>query len=110
MRRNARVVLVASDEGLPATARELRDAGFEVIALGGIPDPAVVETVLQEDADAVGILGTGTDDVRLRRITGLLHDRGLSHVVVLGGPDLTGPDPAAALGRALGDREARPPG
>jgi hypothetical protein len=110
MRRNARVVLVASDEELPATARVLRDAGFEVIALGDTTDPAVAETVLQEDADAVGVLGAGTDDARVRRIAGLLHDRGLSHVVVLGGPDLTGPDPAAALGRALGDREARPAG
>ena len=110
MRRNARVVLVASDEELADTARGLRDAGFEVIALGGTPDPAVVETVLQEDADAVGILGTGTDDDRLRRITGLLHDRGLTHVVALGGPDLVGPDPAAALAQALGDRDARPTG
>ena len=110
MRRNARVVLVASDEELPDTARVLRDAGFEVIALGDIPDPAVAETVLQEDADAVGVLGGGTDDDRVRRITGLLHDRGLTHVVVLGTSDLTGPDPAAALAQALGDREARPAG
>ena len=110
MRRNARVVLVASDEELPATARVLRDAGFEVIALGEIPDPAIAETVLQEDADAVGVLGAGSDDARVRRITGLLHDRGLSRVVVLGGRDLAGPDPGAALARALGERDARPSG
>jgi methylmalonyl-CoA mutase cobalamin-binding domain/chain len=107
MRRSARVVLVAPglDQGAAAVARALRDAGTEVIALGDLPDLAVVETALQEDADAVGILGAGTD-ARRSRVIGLLHDRGLTHVVVLGGSDFAS-DPAAAVTQALGDRGAR---
>jgi len=42
--------------GVHAVARELRDAGVEVIHTGPVADPAlVVAAVLQEDADAVAV-------------------------------------------------------
>ena len=44
------------DRGAKVVARALRDAGFEVIYTGLHQTPEqIVETVLQEDADAVGL-------------------------------------------------------
>ena len=44
------------DRGAKVIARALRDAGFEVIYTGLHQTPEqVVETVVQEDADAVGL-------------------------------------------------------
>ena len=44
------------DRGVKVIARALRDAGFEVIYTGLFQTPEqVAETVLQEDADAVGL-------------------------------------------------------
>src|SRR5215217_1843510 len=49
------------DRGAKIIARALRDAGMEVIYTGLHQTPEqIVETVLQEDADAVGVILGGT--------------------------------------------------
>ncbi|WP_156757833.1 hypothetical protein [Actinokineospora pegani] len=61
-----------------AVARELRDAGVEVIYTGPVAEPAqVVATALQEDADAVAV-GERVDEVR-----GLLAGADADDVVAL---------------------------
>ncbi len=68
-------------------ARALRDAGFEVIYTGLHQTPEqVVETALQEDADAVGLsLLSGAHMTLFPRIIELLADRGISDVILFGG-------------------------
>ena len=68
-------------------ARALRDAGFEVFYTGLHQTPEqVVETTLQEDADAVGLsLLSGAHMTLFPRILDLLRERGLDDVLVFGG-------------------------
>ena len=68
-------------------ARALRDAGFEVIYTGLHQTPEqVVETVIQEDADAVGLsLLSGAHMTLFPRIVDLLRQRGADDVLVFGG-------------------------
>ena len=52
------------DRGAKIIARALRDAGMEVIYTGLHQTPEqIVETVLQEDADAVGLCIVAPDEV-----------------------------------------------
>ena len=61
MKRPIRVVVAKAgldghDRGAKVVARALRDAGMEVIYTGVHQTPEqVVETALQEDADAIGL-------------------------------------------------------
>ncbi len=65
-------------------ARELRDAGFEVIcAAPRSTAEQVAETVLQEDADAVGL----PDPSGAARVADELRSRGLEDVVVFDAAD-----------------------
>src|SRR3981081_1027320 len=75
------------DRGAKVIARALRDAGFEVIYTGLHQTPEqVVETTLQEDADAVGLsLLSGAHMTLFPRILDLLRERGLEDVLVFGG-------------------------
>jgi methylmalonyl-CoA mutase, C-terminal domain len=75
------------DRGAKVIARALRDAGFEVIYTGLHQTPEqVVETVLQEDADAVGLsLLSGAHMTLVPRILALLHERGAEDVLVIAG-------------------------
>ena len=75
------------DRGAKIIARALRDAGFEVIYTGLHQTPEqVVETTLQEDADAVGLsLLSGAHMTLFPRILELLKERGIDDVVVFGG-------------------------
>jgi methylmalonyl-CoA mutase C-terminal domain/subunit len=68
-------------------ARALRDAGFEVIYTGLHQTPEqVVEAVVQEDADAVGLsLLSGAHMTLIPRVLDLLKDRGADDVLVFGG-------------------------
>ena len=65
----------------------LRDAGFEVIYTGLHQTPEqVVETTIQEDADAVGVsLLSGAHMTLIPRILTLLAERGAEDVLVFGG-------------------------
>jgi methylmalonyl-CoA mutase C-terminal domain/subunit len=75
------------DRGAKVIARALRDAGFEVIYTGLHQTPEqVVETVIQEDADAVGLsLLSGAHMTLFPQVIDLLRERGADDVLVFGG-------------------------
>ena len=75
------------DRGAKIIARALRDAGMEVIYTGLHQTPEqIVETVIQEDADAVGIsILSGAHMTLVPRIVDLLRDRGSGDVLVVVG-------------------------
>jgi methylmalonyl-CoA mutase cobalamin-binding domain/chain len=76
------------DRGAKIIARALRDAGMEVIYTGLHQTPEqIVETAIQEDADAVGIsILSGAHMTLVPRILDLLRENGADDVlVVLGG-------------------------
>ena len=75
------------DRGAKIIARALRDAGMEVIYTGLHQTPEqIVETVLQEDADAVGLsVLSGAHMTLFARLAELMRDRGIDDVVVFGG-------------------------
>ena len=70
MARATRVVVAKAgldghDRGARIIARALRDAGFEVIYTGLFQTPEmIVEVVLQEGADALGIVAPGWRSVK----------------------------------------------
>jgi methylmalonyl-CoA mutase C-terminal domain/subunit len=68
-------------------ARALRDAGMEVIYTGLHQTPEqIVETVIQEDADCVGLsVLSGAHMTLFARLMELLAERGATDVVVFGG-------------------------
>ena len=75
------------DRGAKVIARALRDAGFEVIYTGLHQTPEqIVEAVVQEDADALGLsLLSGAHMTLFPRVIALLGDRGAEDVLVFGG-------------------------
>ncbi len=92
MNRPYRVVVAkpgldGHDRGAKVIVRTLRDAGFEVIYTGLHQTPEqVAETVLTEDADAVGLsVLSGAHMTLFPRVVELLADKGASDVVVFGG-------------------------
>ncbi|HVU76165.1 MAG TPA: cobalamin B12-binding domain-containing protein [Gaiellaceae bacterium] len=85
------------DRGAKIIARALRDAGMEVIYTGLHQTPEqIVETVIQEDADAVGIsILSGAHMTLVPRILELLRGQGAEDVVVLVGGTIPTEDVAA---------------
>jgi methylmalonyl-CoA mutase C-terminal domain/subunit len=75
------------DRGAKIVARALRDAGFEVIYTGLHQTPEqIVETAIQEDADAVGLsLHSGAHMTLFPRVVQLLRERDAGDIVVFGG-------------------------
>jgi methylmalonyl-CoA mutase, C-terminal domain len=76
------------DRGAKIIARALRDAGMEVIYTGLHQTPEqIVETVLQEDADAVGLsILSGAHMTLVPKVIELLREQDAGDVVVtLGG-------------------------
>src|SRR3954463_15727569 len=71
------------DRGAKIIARALRDAGMEVIYTGLHQTPdQIVETVIQEDADAVGLsILSGAHMTLVPRIVELLREQGVDDVV-----------------------------
>ena len=98
------------DRGAKVIARALRDAGMDVIYTGLHQTPEqIVETVLQESADAVGLsILSGAHMTLVPRIIELLHEQGLDDVVVT----LGGTIPAADIPelKELGVAEVFTPG
>ena len=72
------------DRGAKIIARALRDAGMEVIYTGVHQTPEqIVETAVQEDADAVGIsILSGAHMTLVPRILDLLRDEGPGDILV----------------------------
>jgi methylmalonyl-CoA mutase C-terminal domain/subunit len=75
------------DRGAKTITRALRDHGFEVIYTGLHQSPEqIAETVLQEDADAVGLsLLSGVHLTLFPRVMAELKVRDLDEVLVFGG-------------------------
>jgi methylmalonyl-CoA mutase, C-terminal domain len=75
------------DRGAKVVARALRDAGYEVIYTGLHQTPEqIAETVIQEDADAVGLsIHSGAHMTLFPRVVQLLKEGGAGEVVVFGG-------------------------
>jgi len=72
------------DRGAKIIARALRDAGMEVIYTGLHQTPEqIAETVIQEDAHAVGLsILSGAHMTLVPRVVRLLKDQGADDVVV----------------------------
>jgi methylmalonyl-CoA mutase C-terminal domain/subunit len=75
------------DRGAKIVARALRDAGMEVVYTGLHQTPEqIVETVIQEDADVVGLsVLSGAHMTLFARLSELMAERGIDDVVVFGG-------------------------
>jgi methylmalonyl-CoA mutase C-terminal domain/subunit len=106
----AKVGLDGHDRGAKVIARALRDAGMEVIYTGLHQTPEqIVETAIQEDADAVGIsILSGAHMTLVPRIVELLRDRGADDVLVLVGGTIPAEDVAEL--KRLGVAEVFTPG
>jgi methylmalonyl-CoA mutase, C-terminal domain len=75
------------DRGVKVIARALRDAGMEVVYTGLHQTPEqIVRTVVQEDADAVGLsVLSGAHMTLFRRMAELLKEHDAEDVVLFGG-------------------------
>ena len=75
------------DRGAKVIARALRDAGMEVVYTGLHQTPEqIVQTVIQEDADAVGLsILSGAHMTLFRRTVELLQENDATDVVLFGG-------------------------
>ena len=92
MKRNYRVVVAkpgldGHDRGAKTITRALRDHGFGVIYTGLHQTPEqIAETVLQEDADAVGLsLLSGAHLTLFPRVMEELRSRKLGEILIFGG-------------------------
>jgi methylmalonyl-CoA mutase C-terminal domain/subunit len=82
------------DRGAKIIARALRDAGMEVIYTGLHQTPEqIVETVIQEDAHAVGLsILSGAHMTLVPRVVALLREQGVDDVLVTVGGTIPGDD------------------
>ena len=82
------------DRGAKVIARALRDAGMEVVYTGLHQTPEqIVQTVIQEDADAVGLsVLSGAHMTLFAKTLELLEKNGVTDVVVFGGGIIPEPD------------------
>jgi methylmalonyl-CoA mutase, C-terminal domain len=98
------------DRGAKIIARALRDAGMEVIYTGLHQTPEqIVETAIQEDADAVGVsILSGAHMTLVPRIVSGLRDNGADDVLVVVGGTI--PQDDADELKALGVAEVFGPG
>jgi methylmalonyl-CoA mutase C-terminal domain/subunit len=82
------------DRGAKIIARALRDAGMEVIYTGLHQTPEqIVETVIQEDADAVGLsILSGAHMTLVPRVVQLLREQDIDDVLVTVGGTIPADD------------------
>jgi len=75
------------DRGAKVIARALRDAGFEVVYTGLHQSPEqIVQAVIQEDADALGLsLLSGAHSVLVPRVLALLKENDRDDVLIMVG-------------------------
>jgi methylmalonyl-CoA mutase C-terminal domain/subunit len=98
------------DRGAKIIARALRDAGMEVIYTGLHQTPEqIAATVIQEDADAVGLsILSGAHMTLVPKVVELLREQGVEDVVVTVGGTIPAED-APEL-KKLGVAEVFTPG
>lgn len=75
------------DRGAKVIARALRDAGMEVIYTGLHQTPEqIVDTAIQEDADAIGLsILSGAHNTLFAKVIELLRERDAADIKVFGG-------------------------
>src|SRR5881409_1836174 len=98
------------DRGAKVVARALRDAGMELVYTGLHQTPEqIVETALQEDAQAVGLsILSGAHMTLFTRLMELLRERDATDIIVFGGGII--PDADIAPLKELGVAEVFTPG
>jgi methylmalonyl-CoA mutase C-terminal domain/subunit len=106
--RKIRVVIAkpgldGHDRGAKIIARALRDAGMEVIYTGLHQTPEqIVETAIQEDADAVGVsILSGAHMTLVPRIVDGLRDRDAGYVLVVVGGTIPAEDAEELKGQGV---------
>jgi methylmalonyl-CoA mutase C-terminal domain/subunit len=82
------------DRGAKTVASVLRDHGMEVVYTGLHKTPAMIaEIALQEDVDVVGLsILSGAHMELFPRVRRELEERGLDHVLMVGGGIIPGDD------------------
>jgi len=110
MARKIRVVIAkpgldGHDRGAKIIARALRDAGMEVIYTGLHQTPEqIVETAIQEDADAVGIsILSGAHMTLVPRILDGLREHDVDDVLVVVGGTIPTEDAAALKSQGVAE-------
>lgn len=90
------------DRGAKVIARALRDAGMEVIYTGLHQTPEqIVDTAIQEDADAIGLsILSGAHNTLFARVLELLKERDAEDIKVFGGGIIPEDDIAPSRRRA----------
>jgi methylmalonyl-CoA mutase C-terminal domain/subunit len=108
--RKIRVVIAKAgldghDRGAKIIARALRDAGMEVIYTGLHQTPEqIVETAIQEDADAVGIsILSGAHMTLIPRVLEGLKENGVEDILVLVGGTIPKPDVEELKGQGVAE-------
>ena len=98
------------DRGAKIIARALRDAGMEVIYTGLHQTPEqIVDTAIQEDAQAVGLsVLSGAHMTLFARLLELLKEKDATDIVVFGGGII--PDADIPELKAMGVAEVFTPG
>jgi methylmalonyl-CoA mutase cobalamin-binding domain/chain len=93
------------DRGAKIVARALRDAGMEVIYTGLHQTPAqIAATVVQEDADAVGLsILSGAHMTLVPRVIDLLREQEAGEVVVTVGGTIPADDVPALKERGVAE-------
>lgn len=106
----AKVGLDGHDRGAKIIARALRDAGMEVIYSGLHQTPGqIVETTIQEDADAIGVsILSGAHMTLVPRIIELLEESEAEDVLVFVGGTIPKGDIDKLKEKGVG--EVFPPG
>jgi methylmalonyl-CoA mutase C-terminal domain/subunit len=101
----AKAGLDGHDRGAKIIARALRDAGMEVIYTGLHQTPEqIVETTIQEDADAVGIsILSGAHMTLVPKVVELLRERGAEDVLVVVGGTIPADDIVALKEQGVAD-------
>jgi methylmalonyl-CoA mutase cobalamin-binding domain/chain len=108
--RTVRVVVAKAgldghDRGAKIVARAMRDAGMEVIYTGLHQTPEqIVETVIQEDADAVGLsILSGAHMTLVPRVLELMRNQGVEDVLVTVGGTIPTDDIAELKRRGVAE-------
>jgi len=115
MKQKIRVVIAkpgldGHDRGAKVIAQALRDAGMEVIYTGIRQTPeSIVNTVIQEDAQVLGLsILSGAHNYLLPKVMQLLDENQITDVCVLAGGII--PDEDIPALKQLGIREVFTPG
>lgn len=91
MERPIRVLLAkpthdSHDRGVRYLARVLRDGGFEVVFMNFLLPEDVLSAATQEDVDVIGISSSAGGHMPVfTDIVHSLHERGLDHILLMGG-------------------------